>query len=34
MTREGIKRKVLPLEDGWHDAYLYGILEDDYFNRH
>jgi RimJ/RimL family protein N-acetyltransferase len=34
MTREGIKRKVLPLEGGWHDAYLYSILEDDYFNRH
>ncbi|RFS21912.1 N-acetyltransferase [Chitinophaga silvatica] len=27
MTREGVKRKVLPLEDGWHDAYIYGILE-------
>ena len=31
MAREGIKRKVLPLDDGWHDAYVYGILEDDYF---
>jgi RimJ/RimL family protein N-acetyltransferase len=34
MTRKGIKRKILPLEDGWHDAYFYGILEDDYFIRH
>jgi RimJ/RimL family protein N-acetyltransferase len=30
MTREGIKRKVLPLDNGWHDAYLYGILEEEY----
>jgi RimJ/RimL family protein N-acetyltransferase len=31
MTREGIKRKVLPLDDGWHDGYLYAILEEEYF---
>ena len=30
MTKEGIKRKVLPLDNGWHDAYLYAILEEDY----
>ncbi|MBC9929791.1 GNAT family N-acetyltransferase [Chitinophaga qingshengii] len=30
MTREGVKRRVLPLEDGWHDAYVYGILENEY----
>ncbi|RBL89780.1 GNAT family N-acetyltransferase [Chitinophaga flava] len=30
MTREGIKRKVLPLEDGWHDAYVYGILASEF----
>ncbi|MDQ0110486.1 RimJ/RimL family protein N-acetyltransferase [Chitinophaga terrae (ex Kim and Jung 2007)] len=30
MTREGIKRKVLPLDDGWHDAYVYGILEGEF----
>jgi len=33
MTREGIKRKVLPLDDDWHDAYLYAILDEDYFKR-
>ncbi|MBO9200213.1 MULTISPECIES: GNAT family N-acetyltransferase [Niastella] len=32
MTREGIKRKVLPLDKEWHDAYLYAILEDEYFS--
>jgi ribosomal-protein-alanine N-acetyltransferase len=30
MKREGIKRKVLPLDDDWHDAYLYAILEDEF----
>jgi len=30
MTREGIKRKVLPLDNDWHDAYLYAILEEEY----
>lgn len=33
MTREGIKRKVLPLDGEWHDAYLYSILEEEYFER-
>jgi RimJ/RimL family protein N-acetyltransferase len=30
MKREGMKRQVLPLEDGWHDAYMYGILKDEF----
>ena len=30
MTREGIKRKVLPLGNDWHDAYWYAMLEDEY----
>jgi len=29
MTREGQKRKVLPLKKGWSDNYIYAILEDD-----
>jgi RimJ/RimL family protein N-acetyltransferase len=33
MTREGIKRKVLPLDDEWHDAYLYAILEEEYLSN-
>jgi ribosomal-protein-alanine N-acetyltransferase len=32
MIREGIKRKVLPLDNDWHDAYLYAILEEEYFS--
>jgi len=31
MIREGMKRKVLPLDDGWHDGYLYAMLEEEYF---
>ncbi len=31
MTREGYRRKSLPLKDGWSDAYTYAILDDDYF---
>lgn len=30
MIREGVKRKALPLEDGWHDAYMYGILASEF----
>ena len=30
MKREGIKRKALPLDGNWHDAYLYAILDEDY----
>ncbi|NIG55011.1 GNAT family N-acetyltransferase [Chitinophaga sp. Cy-1792] len=33
MQREGVKRSVLPLADGWHDAYMYGILAEEFFNR-
>lgn len=29
MTREGRKRKVLPLKDGWSDNFHYAILADD-----
>jgi RimJ/RimL family protein N-acetyltransferase len=34
MTREGVKRKALPLDDCWHDAYLYAMLEEDYFGMY
>jgi ribosomal-protein-alanine N-acetyltransferase len=30
MTREGMKRKVLPLGNDWHDGYIYAILEEEY----
>jgi len=30
MKREGINRQVLPLEDGWHDAYMYAILKEEF----
>jgi RimJ/RimL family protein N-acetyltransferase len=33
MKREGIKRQHLPLEDGWHDAYMYSILEEEFDGR-
>lgn len=29
MTREGLKRKVLPIRGEWYDNYMYAILEDD-----
>lgn len=29
MTREGRKRKKLPIRGAWHDNYLYAILEED-----
>ena len=29
MTREGRKRKVLPLKDGWSDNFVYAILSSD-----
>ena len=32
MTREGIKRKKLPIKGEWKDNYFYGILEED-FNK-
>ena len=30
MTREGRKRKVLPLKMGWSDNFEYAILEEDF----
>lgn len=30
MTREGRKRKVLPLKTGWTDNFSFAILEEDY----
>ncbi len=29
MTKEGIRRKILPLQSGWADNYLFAILETD-----
>jgi len=33
MTREGMKRKKLPIRGEWKDNYFYAILEDDFNNR-
>nr|WP_313810022.1 GNAT family N-acetyltransferase [Allomuricauda sp.] len=33
MTREGRKRKVLPLKDGWSDNFHYAILESDFTQK-
>ncbi|MBU1820057.1 MAG: GNAT family N-acetyltransferase [Bacteroidetes bacterium] len=33
MTREGLRRKNLPLREGWQDSYQYAILEDDFFKE-
>ena len=30
MTREGMKRKKLPIRGEWKDNYFYGILEEDF----
>ena len=30
MTREGVKRKKLPIRGEWKDNYFYGILEEDF----
>jgi hypothetical protein len=30
MTREGSKRKVLPIRGNWMDNYFYAILETDF----
>ncbi len=32
MTREGMKRKNLPIRGDWKDNYFYGILEEDFKN--
>lgn len=29
MRREGLRRKILPMSDGWRDNYLYAMLEED-----
>ncbi len=29
MTREGLRRKILPIRGSWYDNYHYAILEDD-----
>ena len=29
MTKEGRKRKILPLKSGWSDNFIFAILEDD-----
>lgn len=31
MRQEGLRRKILPMADGWRDNYLYAMLEEDYF---
>jgi len=33
MRREGLRRKILPMSDGWRDNYLYAMLEEDYFMK-
>lgn len=33
MTREGRKRKVLPIKGQWSDNYIYGILDTDFAGR-
>jgi [ribosomal protein S5]-alanine N-acetyltransferase len=30
MTREGLKRKKLPIRGEWKDNYFYAILEEDF----
>ncbi len=30
MTKEGIKRKILPIRGEWKDNYFYAILEEDF----
>jgi [ribosomal protein S5]-alanine N-acetyltransferase len=32
MTREGRKRKILPIRGNWVDNYFYAILDEDYFS--
>ena len=31
MTREGMKRKILPIRGEWKDNYFYAILEEDFY---
>jgi ribosomal-protein-alanine N-acetyltransferase len=30
MQREGLRRKIVPMNGKWNDGYLYAIIEDDY----
>ncbi len=30
MSREGIRRKILPIRGEWYDNYMYAILDEDY----
>jgi [ribosomal protein S5]-alanine N-acetyltransferase len=32
MSREGRKRKKLPIRGSWQDNYFYAILEEDFLN--
>lgn len=34
MTREGMKRKVLPIRNEWVDAYSYGILREEFIKKY
>lgn len=34
MLKEGRKRKVLPLKNGWSDTFEYAILDSDFNNTH
>ena len=31
MQREGLRRKILPMAEGWKNNYLYAMLEEDFF---
>ena len=33
MTREGLRRKILPIRGEWKDNYCYAIVEDDPFEE-
>lgn len=33
MRREGVSKKVLPLEEGWVDTFEYALLEEEYVQR-
>jgi RimJ/RimL family protein N-acetyltransferase len=33
MTREGMKRKKLPIRGDWKDNYFYAILEEDFYAK-
>lgn len=33
MTKEGLKRKLIPKESEWLDAFIYAILEEDFYTK-